>query len=85
MGLLAQDQGEVSQALQHYEKAISLNPQDATAYYHAGVLYRRQKDFERAVEYLRQATPVAPWVLRCPGGTGQDHLNRLRGSPPWRT
>jgi len=58
--LLAQEEADVKKALQCFEQAISLDPKDATAYYQAGVLYRRQKDYDRAVEYLRQATRLRP-------------------------
>ena len=48
-GVAYRRKGEYDRALQDYEQAIQLNPDNANAYNNRGIIYRIKGDYERAI------------------------------------
>ena len=48
------NQGNLTKAIQMWEKAIELNPDDADAYYNLGLAYHYD-DFDQALFYYKKA------------------------------
>lgn len=47
-GIYLEKQGKLEEAVEAYEKVISLQPNDAEAHYNLGLLYFKRKDYEAA-------------------------------------
>ena len=45
--------GRVDEALQAYERAVTLNAQNADAHYNAARLYEKEGDYAAALRHLR--------------------------------
>ena len=52
--------GESERALMAYQRCLSLNTENAQAYFKAGVLYKELKDYPNAEQMLRQAARLEP-------------------------
>lgn len=55
--------GESERALTAYQRCLSLNAENAQAYFKAGVLYKELKDYPNAEQMLRQAARLEPTNL----------------------
>lgn len=55
--------GESERALTAYQRCLSLNAENAQAYFKAGVLYKELKDYPSAEQMLRQAARLEPTNL----------------------
>ena len=60
LGSAVQCQGRVSEAAQHYRRAIELDPRFADAYYFLGNLLRESGAWEEAVVQYRKTTELRP-------------------------
>lgn len=59
LGILYEDKGDLQKAKEAYEKAISLNPNEAEDHYLLGLLYERLGNNEKAIEELQKAKALA--------------------------
>jgi tetratricopeptide (TPR) repeat protein len=48
------NKGEYDKAIASYEKAITLNPDDATAFYNLGVIYFQKSEFEKSTKIIKK-------------------------------
>jgi tetratricopeptide (TPR) repeat protein len=60
LGQIALVQGNGEQARTHYETALRLTPRFASAAVALGKLYAQEKQYDRAIELLKQATNLQP-------------------------
>ncbi len=51
-------QGNLDEAIEEYEKARELNPQDGTSYLMLGILYQAKEEEEKAKNYFAQAEKI---------------------------
>ena len=54
LGIAYKNQGNLTKAIQSYEKAIELEPDDAVAYMNLGVAYHNS-NFDKALIYYKKA------------------------------
>ena len=54
------DKGKYDDAIEDYDKAIALAPNDAIAYYNRGVAYYEKGDKEQAIADFRKALEINP-------------------------
>jgi tetratricopeptide (TPR) repeat protein len=47
-------------AIEHYQKALSLNPEYAEVYKHLGNVFVKQSKLEEAVDYFQKAIAIKP-------------------------
>jgi len=59
-GEIALNIGQDRQALDAFERAIKLRPEEASYHYHAGLAHRRLKHYSRAIEQYRRAVGLQP-------------------------
>ena len=59
-GLEAQQQGDSEQAIQYYNKAIDLDPNDAKVYYNRGVAYGNKGELDQAIQDFTKAIDLNP-------------------------
>jgi len=52
--------GNIKSSIDHYEKAISLNPADIISIFQLGTLYSLTSDYEKAVECFKTVTKLNP-------------------------
>ena len=62
-GIIQQKKGNLKNAAQHMEKAISLNPSEKTYYFNLGVTYQLQKRCDKAADCYNQAIEIDPNYL----------------------
>ncbi|CAM2163719.1 chemotaxis protein methyltransferase WspC [Paraburkholderia sacchari] len=72
LGLIADAQGRPALALEHYRKALYLEPGHYEALTHLAALLEVQGDVEGARRLMRRAERAAPDVSRRPGHGGAD-------------
>lgn len=72
-GTAYEDMGIDSKAKPDFYKAISLNPKDSLALYRLGMLYTRENNNEKAVEYLQRAFDNIPLYIENPMGKELDN------------
>jgi Flp pilus assembly protein TadD len=60
LGLCYERISEPEQALEHYLKAVELNPNLAVAHNNLGAVYNRMEKYEMAVPHLKQAVQLNP-------------------------
>ena len=58
LGIAYNDQGKLTNAIQMWEKAIELNPDDADAYNNLGVAYYNNGDFDTSLIYFKKAAKL---------------------------
>ena len=54
------NKGEYDRAIQDYDKAIELNPNDAEAYNNRGVAYENKEEYDRAIQDFDKAIELNP-------------------------
>ena len=59
-GLAYQDEGNHSNAIEHYSRAIEFNPQMVAAYYNCGTCYAYQNKYDRAIVDYDKAIELEP-------------------------
>ncbi len=52
--------GDFSSAIEHYEKALKIDPKDPVLYNNLGLVYLQQKDYAEAKEYFGKAIEADP-------------------------
>lgn len=79
LGLLALDQGDHSQAVDHLKQAIAVEPDQALHYNNLGVVLNEAELYARAANYLQQALEIRPDLhdARCNLGLSLFHQNQL--------
>ena len=60
LGLAQHADNELDDALKSFQQAVKLDPRDVDSYYFEGVCYREMKQFDKAVEVLKQALAIQP-------------------------
>ena len=55
MGTALQKQGKLEEAIEAYNKALSIKPDYADAYYNMGIALQRQGKLEEAIEAYNKA------------------------------
>ena len=88
LGLVERAAGRDAAAVQDFEKAASLDPNDAETQYQVGALYLKAKDYQQAISSFRKALdldrfnlPAEFGLAQAEGQTGDvngalEHLNR---------
>jgi superkiller protein 3 len=59
-GFNAQENGAYDQAMDYYQKAIELTPQDAIVYNKMGAAYAAKSDYTQAMIYFKKALEIDP-------------------------
>jgi Flp pilus assembly protein TadD len=49
-GIANAKKGEYDRAIENYNKAIELKPDDAEAYYNRGIAYKNKGEYDRTIE-----------------------------------
>ena len=60
MGIALDDKGDHKKAIEYYEKALSISPNDSDIYQNMGYAYLRMKDYENSIKYLKKAIELNP-------------------------
>ena len=60
MGYWYSRSGEKNKALEAFNKALELNPNDAKAWNNIGVVYHEKKEYEKAIPYFKKAIALDP-------------------------
>jgi len=60
LGLICDEQEDYPNAVRHYEISIKLNPQNPSAYCNLGIIYIKQKHYNKAYEILSKAYELEP-------------------------
>lgn len=68
--------GQYEQARRLYEKVLALNPENATARYNLGIVYKLLGDYERAVEEWRRVVRLEPGHPNVHVNIGNYHFSR---------
>ena len=56
MGIALQEQGKLEEAIEAYNKALSIKPDYAEAYYNMGIALQDQGKLEEAIEAYKQGS-----------------------------
>ena len=56
MGIALQEQGKLEEAIEAYNKALSIKPDYAEAYNNMGIVLQEQGNLEEAIEGLQQGS-----------------------------
>ena len=64
LGNLALEAGDLDEAIEAYQRALTLNDQFANAHHNLGVAYRRKGEFGKSVRSLRRAQGASQRSLR---------------------
>ena len=75
-GFEYQNQGELDQALQEYEKATELNPAMTKAYTNAGAIYLQKEDYDRAIEQFQKVIQRSQWDTKAHYNLGFAYLKK---------
>jgi|GEM_PF-1659918 len=75
-GFTHQNQGELDQALQEYEKATELNPAMTKAYTNAGAIYLQREDYDRAIEQFQKVIQRSQWDTKAHYNLGFAYLKK---------
>lgn len=72
---------DYDRAIEDYDRAIALNPKDASAYYYRGYTYRSKGDYDRSIDDYDRAIALYPEPAYAPrgsayGGRGLAHEKR---------
>jgi tetratricopeptide (TPR) repeat protein len=73
------NRGKHDQAVQDYNRAIELNPNQAVSYYNRARVYSRQERHEQALQDLRKAIQINP-DFKNTAKTDHD-FDRMRKEP----
>ena len=76
-GVYHYQQGEVSKAIQAYQKAVDLDPSFVEAYNNLGIIFQEMGDLESAFKSYRKAIEVDPHYVKSLNNLGIIHY--LRG------
>ena len=55
LGIVLFDEGRMQEALDHYNEAIRLKPDNTDAYFNKGNVYAKRGDYQRAFENYNEA------------------------------
>ncbi|MYA09663.1 MAG: tetratricopeptide repeat protein [Holophagales bacterium] len=58
MGRVAEERGEYAEAIEQFERALTLQPRASVIHYHLGQAYRELGEFDRAGEALARSGPL---------------------------
>ncbi|MEP4486964.1 MAG: transglutaminase domain-containing protein [Halioglobus sp.] len=76
LGDKAGEAGDIPLALEHYEKALALKPDDSRLLYSVGIIHFKLDDFDSATLYIERA--IAQAQLRADVDTYRLHLEAVR-------
>ena len=68
--------GRFEEARRHYEKVLTINPENATARYNLGIIYKQLGDYERAVEEWRRVVRLEPGHPNVHVNIGNYHFSK---------
>ena len=71
-----QDKGDDDKAIQHYSKALDLNPQMAEAYNNRGIAYRDKGDYPHSIEDYTKAIDLNPNYAGAYNNRGVTYSNK---------
>jgi tetratricopeptide (TPR) repeat protein len=77
MGLLHQRAGNPADAADHFYRAISLRPEDASGYINLGNVYFSQGSYGKALEGYRKAEEIEPMDAVCQHALAQAYIKTL--------
>ena len=60
MGIALREQGKLDEAIEAYKKALSIQPNNANAYYNMGIALREQGKLDEAIEAYKKALSIQP-------------------------
>lgn len=77
-GVLFQDKGDLTAALDDYNKSIAAHPKDADAYFNRALIFERQKDLPRALADYTRSIELNPNLDDAYNNRGIVHLKADR-------
>ena len=72
-GLVQHDNGDIPGAIEHYTKALEINPHTFEAYYRRGICHIENGDSASAVQDLNKTLELDPENADAYGGLGEAH------------
>ena len=75
-GFEYQDQGNLDQALQEYQKALELNPDYVQVYTNLGTVYLGKKDYDKAIQNFKKVIELNYWDKKAHYNLGVAYLYR---------
>ena len=57
-GILGNEKGDIGGAIENYDKAIALNPEDGITYFNRGTLLYKLKNYQRALKDFKASLPL---------------------------
>jgi len=74
-GYIYNNKGEYEQAIDDFNRALSLNPELVEAYYNRGSAYFNKKDYDRAISDYTRAINLLPEYVMSINARGMAYLN----------
>jgi tetratricopeptide (TPR) repeat protein len=75
-GIAYDDKGDYDRAIQDFNEAIQLDPNDETAYYDRGYAYNKKGDYDRAIQDFNEAIHLNPNFEIAYYGRGNAYINK---------
>jgi tetratricopeptide (TPR) repeat protein len=76
LGVVYNDQGNLTKAIESYEKAIKINPDAAGAYNNLGLAYKDQGNLTKAIQYYKKAIELDPDAAKAYNNLGIVYANQ---------
>ncbi|UCB52278.1 MAG: tetratricopeptide repeat protein [Candidatus Zixiibacteriota bacterium] len=75
-GFSYQNQGDLDQALEEYEKAVQLNPGLTKAYTNAGAIHLQRENYDRAIQKFQKVIERSQWDTKAHYNLGYAYLKK---------
>jgi FKBP-type peptidyl-prolyl cis-trans isomerase 2 len=76
LGMILQNQGHIDEALQHYQKAVQVDPEFLNGYFILGCIYQGNKQFAAAIKNYEKVLEINPDHLQTLNNLGNIYRQR---------